>query len=301
MGDLNRVPNGCKLALPLCLLGLLGACSKTERLLVVGSKASIEQVFLAEVAASHLERKLGIKVARKYKWGETIAVHTGLVGGEIDLYPEYGCIALPVMLRAQMDTDRNSMLERLRDEYARRFRAVWLDPLGFDGRCQVAVRRSDAEKFKMTKMSDLALRKEGWRVGVTREFRARKDGFPLLDAKYHINLRTPPAAMEPAMFPRALTEDTIDLILAGATDIVWANDDLRILEDDAGAFPPCEVSFVLRSDADQAYPGVRRTLAELSGKFTLETVRAANIRLSDGRVAVESVAEGFLREAGLLR
>jgi glycine betaine/choline ABC-type transport system substrate-binding protein len=89
-------------------------------------------------------------------------VHTGLVGGEIDLYPEYGCIALPVMLRAQMDTDRNSMLERLRDEYASRFRALWLDPLGFDGRCLVAVRQSDAAKLKLTKMSDLSRRKDGW-------------------------------------------------------------------------------------------------------------------------------------------
>jgi glycine betaine/choline ABC-type transport system substrate-binding protein len=288
-----------KLPMPVCLLGLLAACSRSQPPLAVGSKTSVEQVFLAEVAAQHLERKLGLKVARKYNWGETQSVHTAMVGGEIDIYPEYGCVAIGTILRVELSTERAVILERARDEYKNQFRAIWLDPLGFDGRYQVAVRQSDAARFKVKKLSDLASRKEGWRIGITRELRSRKDGMALLGARYRIPLHAPPVAMDSPMFPRALAEDMIDVIVAGATDPVWGRDDLRILVDDLQVISPCEASYVLRSDADQTRPGVRAALAELSGKFTLETIRAANINLSDGRVSVEAAAENFLREVGL--
>jgi glycine betaine/choline ABC-type transport system substrate-binding protein len=300
MGEHSRMFRR-KLLMPICLGGLLGACSRPAPPLAVGSKTSVEQIFLAEVAARHLERKLGLKVARKFSWGETQAVHTALVGGEIDLYPEYGCVAVGAILRVELSTEREVILERARDEYKNQFRAIWMDPLGFDGRYQVAVLKSDAARFKVKKLSDLAGRKEGWRIGLTRDLRSRKDGMALLGARYRIPLRTPPVAMDPPMFARALAEDQIDVIVASATDAVWDRGDLRILEDDLQVISPCEASYVLRSDADQARPGVRAALAELSGKFTLAAVRAANLNLSGGRTSVEAAAENFLREVGLPR
>jgi glycine betaine/choline ABC-type transport system substrate-binding protein len=284
---------------PIGLMGLLAACSRPAPPLAVGSKTGVEQIFLAEVAARRLERTLGLQVARKYSWGETQAVHTALVGGEIDLYPEYGCVALGAILRVELSTERAVILERARNEYKSQFRAVWMDPLGFDGRYQVAVRSSDAARFKVNKLSDLASRKEGWRIGMSRELRSRKDGVALLGARYRIPLRNPPVAVESPAFARALAEDRIDVIVAGATDAVWDRDDLRILEDDLQIISPCEASYVLRSDIDLARPGVRLALAELSGKFTLAAVRAATLKLSLGQVSVEAAADQFLREVGL--
>lgn len=284
-----------------CLLSLLGACSKKEPSLAVGSKTAVEQAFLAEIAARHLERRLGIKVTRKFNWGETQAVHTGLVAGEIDVYPEDGCTAIVSVLRVDIETDRNVIFERVRSDYKDRYRAIWMDRLGYDDRFLVAARLGDRTKFNVTKLSNLAERRDGWRIGMDREFRTRRDGFALLDGKYRITLQTPPTAMDSPMFARALSEDILDLIIARASDPVWARDDLRVLEDDAHVLPPCEPSYVLRLDADQAYPGVRRALAELSGKFTLEAVRAANLKLTEGRASLESVAEEFLRDSGLWR
>jgi len=291
-----------RLLVSLGLLICIASCRKPEpRLFTVGSKSTAEQVFLAEVAAQHLEHRLGIKVARKFNWGETVSVHTGLVGSEIDAYPEYGCTAISVILRVDSVTDRDVILERVRDEYRNRYRAIWLDPLGFDSRFRVGVLKIDQAKFKLVKLSDLRRRGEGWRPGMSRDIRSRTDGFALLDANYDFNLRTAPAALDPTMFARALSENKIDLLLAESTDPLWARDDLVQLEDDARAFPPCEASFVLRTDADQAYPGVLRALGELSGKFTLAEVQEANRRVSEGRAGVESVADRFLRNVGLLK
>jgi glycine betaine/choline ABC-type transport system substrate-binding protein len=102
------------------------------------------------------------------------------------------------------------------------------------------------------------------------------------------------------MFARAMAEQRIDMVMAEAANIVFARDDFEVLADDAGAFPPCEASFVLRSDADLAYPGARRALAEMSGKFRLESVRAANLKVIESHMSVDIVASGFLREAGLV-
>jgi glycine betaine/choline ABC-type transport system substrate-binding protein len=290
------------LGIVLCLLGLLGACSKTEpRLLVIGSKTTAEQVFLAEVAAQHLEKRLGAPVARKFNWGETMSVHTALAGGEVDVYPEYGCTAMALILRVAISTDRNAVLERVRTEYKNRFLSLWLDPLGYDNRFMVGVLKTDAARLRLRKLSELARRTEGWRPAMSRETRVRRDGFALLDAHYPFILRAPPAALDTAMFARALSEASIDLIMAEAASIVWGRDDLLPLEDDAKVFPPCEASFVFRSEADFRFPGARRALEELSGKFTLEAVRKANSRMLEGHINVESAALSFLREAGLAR
>jgi glycine betaine/choline ABC-type transport system substrate-binding protein len=298
MGDLHRMLER-KLPLPICLFGLLACCSRSEPPLVVGSKNGVEQVFLAEVAARHLERKLGLWVNRRFNWGETLAVHTAMVGGEVDVYPEYGCVAMATILRVPITAERGVILERARAEYGNRFHAIWLDPLGFDNRYRVAVLTKDAVRFKVKKLSDLAGRKEGWRLGMSRELLSRKDGLALLEGRYLIPLRAPPLAVDPALFPRVLSEDKVDVIVADAIDQVWSRDDLQILDDDLQVIPPCEASYVLRSAAEQAHPGVRAALAGLSGKFTLATMRTTIRNLSASRVSVEAAAENFLREVGL--
>ncbi len=286
----------------LCLFALLGGCKKREpRQLVIGSKTTLEQVFLAEVAAQYLEQRLGIQVSRKFNWGETMSVHTALTGGEIDIYPEYGCTAVALVMRVSLSTDRDVILERVRNEYRNRYLSLWLDPLGYDNRFQVGILQSDAARFRLKKLSELSRRTEGWRPAMSSDTRTRRDGFPLLTTNYAFILRAPPVALDSPMYTRALAEGGIDLFMAEAASVLWSRDDLVALDDDAKAFPPCEPSYVLRAEAAVAHPGVRRALEGLSGKFSLEAVRKANIRMLESHINVESVALSFLREAGLAR
>src|ERR1700675_4373707 len=63
-------------------------CDRSKSI-VVGSKASTEQMLLGEIAAQHLENRLGQKIERRLSLGGTLITFQSLQNGEIGLYPEY--------------------------------------------------------------------------------------------------------------------------------------------------------------------------------------------------------------------
>lgn len=73
----------------LILVPLLSTCSHEPSTITVGSKNFVEQVLLGEIAAQHLERRLGYSVKRKLNLGGTLLAHQAILNGNIDLYPEY--------------------------------------------------------------------------------------------------------------------------------------------------------------------------------------------------------------------
>lgn len=68
-------PSVTRIAVFLTVLAL-SACSRKSAVLVVGSKATIEQTILAEIIALHVEKKLGITVERKLNLGDTATAFT---------------------------------------------------------------------------------------------------------------------------------------------------------------------------------------------------------------------------------
>ncbi|MBI4875565.1 MAG: hypothetical protein HY822_13100 [Acidobacteria bacterium] len=290
-----------KLLIPAGLLWVVFGCQRAARPLTVGGKSTVEQSFLAEVAAQHLENRLGVKVDRRPNLGDTQTAHAALTGSNIDLYPEHPCAALTTVLRFSVTPNAAAMWERVRAEYEVRFNLLWSPPLGFDNRFVVGIRKADADQFGVKTMADLARRVPGWRVAMTREFEIRRDGMPLVSQKYRIPFSSAPVVMDPLAIVQALDQFKAEVVAAAVADVVWERKDLVVLPDPAGALLPCEAAFVMRAEAEREHPGLQKALAELGGKVSLETVKQANSRLASGRVAVESAAHTFLREAGLSR
>lgn len=279
--------------------GLLAGCSKKPRPVAVGSKSSTEQTLLAFIAAQHLQRRLGPSVNRKPGALNTLNAHEAIIAGEFDLYPEYAGTAYHVILRAPLSQDAGVVRERVKDEYRNRFQLDWLPPLGFDNPFVMVVRSQDPAAGRISTLSEAAAFREGWKLGVSAEFQTRLDGLAAVVTAYRLRLEATPRTMQPAALYQALLEGEVNMISGSATDGMLASRDFKVLRDDKNATPPLEAAFVLRAESQNAFPGLRKGVEELSGKFTAESMRSMNRQVEVERRPESEVAAEFLRQVGL--
>jgi len=154
----------------LLLLALAGAGCGRGKPIVVGSKNSTEDILLAEIAAQHLEHRLGRKVQRRLNLGGTQIVYQEFQNSGISFYPEYTGAIEAEILKEQPSTDAAALFARASGEMLRVGQAELLNPLGIDNTTVILVKREDALRMKVETLSDAAAAKDGWKVGVTVEF-----------------------------------------------------------------------------------------------------------------------------------
>ena len=104
---------------------------------------------LGEILAQQIERRLGVRVERKLDLGGTLLAHEALVGGSIDLYPEYTGTALTAVLKrpARQGSARRCW-KRVRGGLSAQWRLAWLAPLGFDNTFAMVVRASQRARAR---------------------------------------------------------------------------------------------------------------------------------------------------------
>jgi glycine betaine/choline ABC-type transport system substrate-binding protein len=281
------------------LLLFLAGCSDERPRITVGSKNFLEQVLLGEIAAQHLERRLGSRIGRKLNLGGTLLAHGALVNGDIDLYPEYVGTGASAVLGLPPSKEPDELLSRVRLEYQQRYDLIWLDPLGFNNTFAMVIRRTDAERHHLGSLSDAARAGAGWTLGVGYEFQQRPDGLPNLLHTYQIPLAGAPKVMDLGLLYRALEQQMVNMVAGNATDGLLLSLDVTVLEDDRGIFPPYHAAFVLRGESVRHEPRMMEALQQLSGTLSGDTMRRLNHEVILHHGQVQEVAAMFLKEAGL--
>lgn len=256
-------------------LVLFASCGRGPRV-VVGSKNFTESDLLAEIVAQQLERRAGLAVERRYHLGGTFVCHEAIRSGQIDVYVEYTGTAYTAILRHPPVADAARVLRAVREEYARRFGVTWLEPFGFDNTFAILVRRADAVRLGLRRISDLARVAPRWRAGFGYEFLERADGFRGFARTYGLRFAAPPTAMDLGLTYRALAEGRVDVIAGNSTDGQIAALDLAALEDDRRYFPPYQAAPVVRTAVLRAHPAIAAALAELAGKISDAEMRRLN-------------------------
>lgn len=256
------------------------ACRKA-RSLTVGAKNAAQQAVLCEVVARHLESRLAQPVRRLPDLGGTALAHQALTTAWVDLYPETTGAALTSILKLPPDARPEVVFERVRMEYRNRFSLEWFEPLGFsDGFVMVVLARK-AQSLGLKTLSDAA-RLHAWQIAGGQEFLTRPDGMSALMRAYDLRMRAGPKPLPPQAVYEALRTGTVDLAAGNASDGQLRSQEFQVLPDDRNGFPPNQVALVARTEALEKRPRAREVLAELSGRFTLEEVRALNERALQG-------------------
>jgi osmoprotectant transport system permease protein len=263
-----------------------------RRPVVVGSKNFTEQVVLGELIAAHLERR-GFAVERRLNLGGALLCHGALLSREIDLYPEYTGTSLTDILKRPVASDPGAVLRTVRSDYERLGLRVG-EPLGFENTYALSMRRSDAERLGITRISDLGAHAATLRVGLAGEFLEREDGMPGLVRAYGFRFGPAPIEMDLGLLYQALSDGKVDLVVGSSTDGLIEALGLAVLADDRRYFPPYDAVLVSNQDSLGAHPGLAEALAALEGRIDASAMRRLNHAVDGLHRSPAEVARTFL-------
>jgi len=250
----SRIPNFL-LILSWVPAFLISSSSAAESV-VIGSKKFTESYVLGEIAKRILT-DTGIPSEHRQGMGGTIILWEALRGGQIDVYPEYtGTIATQIL-----KSDSSISADQVRDSLGK-LGVGMTAPLGFNNTYALVMRRSEAQRLGIRRISDLRIHPE-LKFGLTHEFLERQDGWNPLRQRYDLPQQNI-AGIDHALGYSALASGSIDVKDAYSTDAKIEQNDLVVLEDDLHFFPKYEAVFLFRSstraDAIAALRGLENTL-----------------------------------------
>ena len=282
------------IALSLSLLPLiLAGCARHDRV-VVGSKNFTESDLLGEIVSQQIARRTNLPVERRFHLGGTFVCHAAITAGQIDLYVEYSGTAYTAVLKHPATADSAAVLATVSREYRDRFGLAWLGAFGFNNTFAILVRRADAERYGLTRISDLGKVAPRWRAGFGYEFLERTDGFPGLARLYGLRFAAAPTALDLGLTYRALADGRVDVIAGNSTDGQIEALHLVALADDRHYFPPYEAAPVVRAALLARNPEVAAALAPLAGKISDAEMRRLNALADVAHEDIATVARDWL-------
>ena len=268
------------------------ATGARQQAVVVGSKNFTEQVILGEIVAAALEDR-GFHVDRRLNLGGTQVCHEAVTSGQLDVYVEYTGTALTDILKRPVRSDPAVVLEDVRAAYRPLGLRVGA-PLGFNNTFALVMRRQEAERRGIRRISDLAAHAAALRVGLFGEFLERQDGMPGLLQTYGFRLGVRPREMDMGLIYPALAAGQVDLVVGSATDGLIAAMDLVVLEDDRHYFPPYDAVPILNEARLTRHPGVVAALESLAGRIDEASMRRMNYAVDGEHRAPADVAREFI-------
>jgi len=259
----------------------------------VGSKNFTEQVILGEILAQSIERAGGINVERRLNLGGTLVCERAMLSGDLDAYVEYTGTALTAVFKQEIVRDPEEVNKRVAASYRATGRALQA-PLGFNNTFAILVRKREAERLGLHRISDVSAVVSTWTAAFGPEFLDREDGFRGLANVYHLQFRQPPRAMDLSLTYRALADGQVDLIAGDATNGLIEKLDLLMLEDDRHYFPPYFAAPVIREETLRKYPQLAAVFERLGGSINDAEMRKMNYEADVEGKDVVAIARSFV-------
>jgi len=277
---------------------LLAACARGPEPLRVGSKPFTESEIVGEMIAQLAEAD-GVTVDRRFFLAGAVCF-AGIKTGDIDAYVEYTGTGLVNLLQEPPRTDPAEVYARVKDEFARRWNLTWQPPLGFDNSYALVMRRAQAERLGVARISDLAKKRIRLVCGFDLEFADRPDGWKGLKKRYGYDACSEIRQMNSGLMYDAVHGKKADVISGYTTDGRIKTMDLVVLKDDKRFFPPYQAAPLLGPKALAKAPGLKARLEALAGKATDDEMRAMNAAVDASKRSPHDVAREFLLKEGLL-
>ena len=278
----------------LFVMSVAAACTgNDDNVIRVGSKDFTESLIIAEIYSLALEAA-GFTVDRT---GHNLAsgiIHTAIVNGEIDLYPEYTGTALLTVLGLPLMTDPLVVYELVKREYYERFQITWLDLTQAHNGQGIAIRTELAQELGIVTLSDLQLHAHQLRFVSTAEFLDREDGLHAMISAfgpfdfYSVNIMGGGARYE------ALRTNAADVSVAFTTDgHLYNTHYYTLLIEDIIIWPPYNMVPIVRNATLEEHPGVADALNALAPHFNTAVLLHLNSQVIVYGRDIQEVAREF--------
>ncbi|HEX7773373.1 MAG TPA: ABC transporter permease/substrate-binding protein, partial [Pyrinomonadaceae bacterium] len=254
--------------------------TKSTEQVRIGSKDFTESALLAEIVAQMLEAR-GVSVERRFELGGNLP-HEALVGGTLDLYPEYTGTSYTAILHHAPTGDPRLVYDQVKQEYASKFNVEVSPPLGFENTFAILVRGEEARRLNLKTISDAAPHTPRWRAGFGQDFMSRADGYLGFSKAYGFKFAEV-REMDLSLTYIALSSRQVDLIAGNSTEGRIATLDLFQLADDRRYFPPYEAVYLVRQDSVTRVPALREVLSKLANAISTEEMRRLNYEIDGNK------------------
>ena len=181
-----------------------------------------------------------------------------------------------------------------------------LQPLGFDNTYAIAVTQAAAEKYALSKISDLQPVAGQLVFGAEHEFFTQEGSMKFNPFSEYYGLRFKDVvSVDVSLKYAAAEKGSFDVTEVYTTDGLNRKAGLVVLEDDKNFFPEYNGAFLIREDtltrfADTA-PELEETLDLLAGKITNEDMVEMTYQVDVQGRSTDEVAKEFLQKQGLLQ
>jgi len=269
--------------------------------ITIGSQSFWESAVVAEIYAQALE-DAGFTVERNLELGARDVTQPALVGGDLDLMPEYIGGLLAVSYGGEPTPDIDASLEALRTELEADGLVAFEPTPGTDAD-GFAVRQETADELGLATMSDLAEVAGDLKWGVAQECGENPNCGPGLERVYGIDyesldLETLGACT--TAIAEALNASNIDVAQVCTTQPEIAGFNLVLLEDDQSLAPAQNIVPVARQElVDEAGDTLETTLNAVSELLTTEELTNLGAAVILNGESYADAAAQWLEDNGL--
>ena len=269
--------------------------------LVVGSKNFTEQKVLGEIYAQALEAA-GYSVSKQLNLGDEKTALKALKSGEISAYPEYTGTILTSFFGKKAEnlpSDNQKAYEQAKFSLGTEGITA-LPPTPFVSSNEVAVTKATADKYGLTKISDLSKVADKLTLYGSPECRQRLDCLLGLQQVYGLKFKKF-VPVDIALRHQVLTSGKADVSIVFTTDPQIKRENEVLLEDDKGMFPPYNSTLLLKTDTvKKAGPDLTTVVEQVNKGLTDEAMQELNARVDLDKSDPAQVAQEYLTETGLI-
>jgi len=270
--------------------------------LVVGSKNFTEQKVLGEIYAQALEAA-GYSVSKQLNLGDEKTALKALKSGEISAYPEYTGTILTSFFGKKAEnlpSDNQKAYEQAKFSLGTEGITA-LPPTPFVSSNEVAVTKATADKYGLTKISDLSKVADKLTLYGSPECRQRLDCLLGLQQVYGLKFKKF-VPVDIALRHQVLTSGKADVSIVFTTDPQIKRENEVLLEDDKGMFPPYNSTLLLKTDTvKKAGPDLTTVVEQVNKGLTDEAMQELNARVDLDKKTPDVVAGEYLSETGLVK
>ncbi len=261
----------------------------------IGSMDFSENEILAYMLSEAAETKLGISVETTPDLGGSSICLTSIQSGDIDGYVEYTGTIYVSILGKQAISDVQEVYDTSRQGMKDKYDLELLSSLNVNNTYTLSTTKEIAEKYHLESISDLAKVNGQLRVISTLTFLNRADGLEGVKKLYGLKFASE-IGVDGAPRYTALLNGEGEIIDAYSTDGLIKKFDLKILEDDKGAFPPYYAVPVFRSETLEKYPELAEITDTLAGALSTDIMAGLNYLVDEEDRPAQDVAHEFLKE-----
>ena len=287
---------GLSLILGSCSLPGLASNTDDQTISITGGITSEAQIF-AGIVAGMVEHYTDKNTTIINNLATTTINHQAMINGDASISAaRYTGTDLTTTLGLPPEKDPKKAFAIVKEEFEKRYNQTWFPSYGFENTYVFLVRKDTAEKYNLTKVSDLKNVADELVAGVDTSWINRKgDGYDGFQETYGFSFESI-LPMQIGLVYDAVEAGKMDIVLGYSTDGRIASYDLVMLEDDLSFFPPYDAAPVVANQVLKDTPHLEEALQKLGSTITTEEMQKLNYEADNNLVEPSVVAERFLKE-----